>query len=76
MVCGNLRESSRINYGIHKIWMLKKLAIDGGVKMVVVYPATKSSFYLPAGNMGLKVSKNYAWPRRATAIIIPKTILL
>lgn len=55
--------------------MLKKLAIDGGVKRAVVFPATKSSFYL-AGNMGLKVSKNYAWPRIAAAIIVSKSILL
>lgn len=56
--------------------MLKKLAIDGGVKRAVVFPATKSSFYLAAGNMGLKVSKNYAWPRIAAAIIVSKSILL
>lgn len=37
--------------------MLKQLAEDGGVKRVVVYPAAKSSFSLPAGNTGLKVSK-------------------
>lgn len=55
--------------------MLKKLATDGGVKRVVVYPATKSSFYLPAGNRGVRVSKNDAQSRIATAIIVSKSIL-